>query len=158
MIHICTLKTGFYIQKGNPKKIKSELDLCRPDIRFLNREKGNGLRIYLDQLLSEQKTDRSFNPDSRDESLSHMSSANAVASGLYDISMGDLSHLTSYPQLDFIPFKDASMDLVIIKSSLEQPTFSAILETINSREFKDSLLHFNGYENRHTGDIRFTAP
>ena len=88
----------------------------------------------------------------------HMSSANAVASGLCDISMGDLSHLTAYPQLDFIPFNDASMDLVIVKASLEEPAYSAILETINSREFKDSLLHFNGYETMHTGDIHFTTP
>lgn len=55
IIHICTLKAGFYVQKGNPKKINSLTDLCRPDIRFLNREKGNGLRIYLDRLLAEQK-------------------------------------------------------------------------------------------------------
>ncbi|MDK2967211.1 helix-turn-helix transcriptional regulator [Lacrimispora sp.] len=158
VIHLCTLKTGFYVQKGNPKKIKNVTDLCRPDIVFLNREKGNGLRMSLDRLLAEQKTDRSFNPDSRDESLSHMSSANAVASGLCDISMGDLSHLTAYPQLDFIPFNDASMDLVIVKASLEEPAFSAILETINSREFKDSLLHFNGYETMHTGDLLFTTP
>lgn len=87
-----------------------------------------------------------------------MSSANTVASGLADVSMGDLSHLTAYPQLDFIPLKDASMDLVILKSAMEQPYLTSILETINSKEFKDSLLHFNGYETLHAGDIRFTMP
>ncbi|GLB28755.1 DNA-binding domain, excisionase family protein [Lacrimispora amygdalina] len=158
VIHICTLKTGFFVQKGNPKKINSLKDLCRSDIRFLNREKGNGLRIYLDRLLTEQKTDRSFIPGYSDESLSHMSSANTVASGLADVSMGDFSHLAAYPQLEFIPLTEASMDLVILKSAMEQTCFASILETINSREFKDSLLHFNGYETFHTGEVQFTVP
>jgi len=158
VIHICTLKTGFYINKGTPDQFSSLTDLCRPDIKFLNREKGNGLRIYLDQALTEKKIDKSLIKGYGDESLSHMSAANAVACGFADVSMGDLSHLAAYPQLDFIPFKHASMDLVLLKSAMEQPAFTAILETIRSREFKDSLLHFNGYETIHTGDIGFTTP
>ncbi|MDF2888269.1 MAG: binding domain protein excisionase family [Lacrimispora sp.] len=157
VIHICTLKAGFYIQKGNPQGLNSLKDLCRPDIKFLNREKGNGLRIYLDELLTKEKIDRSFIKGYRGESLSHMSSANAVASGLADVSMGDLSHLAAYPQLDFIALNKASLDLVILKSEMEQPSFTALLETISSREFKDSLLHFNGYETIYTGDICFTS-
>ncbi len=158
VIHICTLKTGFYVKEGNPDHICSPKDLCRPEIKFLNREKGNGLRIYLDRILTEKKIDRSLINGYGDESLSHMSSANAVASGLSNVSMGDLSHLAAYPHMDFIPLKDASMDLVILKSAMEQPAFRALLETIRSREFKDSLLHFNGYETIHTGDVSFTTP
>lgn len=155
IIHICTLKTGFYIRKG--LKFNTLKDLCRPDIKFMNREKGNGLRIWLDHLLTEQKIDKSFIMGYHNESLSHMSAANAVASQSVNVSMGDLSHLAAYPQLDFIPFSDASMDLVIPKSFLDQPSFVPIKNTINSREFKESLLHFNGYDTTHTGDIFFTG-
>lgn len=155
IIHICTLKTGFYIQRG--LNFNSLNDLCRPDIKFMNREKGNGLRIWLDHLLTEQKIDKSFIMGYQNESLSHMSAANAVASQNVNISMGDLSHLAAYPQLDFMPFSDASMDLVVPKSFLDQPTFVPIEKTIRSREFKESLQHFNGYETTHTGDIFLTG-
>ncbi|WP_312429586.1 helix-turn-helix transcriptional regulator [Lacrimispora sp.] len=155
IIHICSLQTGFYIRKGNPKDIHTLKDLCRPDIRFMNREKGNGYRIYLDSGLSAQSIEKTAIPGYQKECLSHMSAANAVASGAADAGIGDISHLAAYPQLDYIPLSSASMDLVFPIEVLNHPSFQRIADTISSKEFKNSLLPFKGYEISKTGNCTF---
>ena len=36
---------------GNPKNIRDWSDLTRPDVSFVNREKGCGIRVLLDEKL-----------------------------------------------------------------------------------------------------------
>lgn len=155
ILHICSPQAGLYIRKGNPKSIHTLKDLCRPDIRFINREKGNGYRIYMDSSLSAQHMEKAAIPGYQKECLSHMSAANAVASGTADAGIGDISHLAAYPQLDFIPLSSVSMDLVFSKEALNHPTFQRIAETVSSHEFKNSLLPFKGYEISKTGNCTF---
>lgn len=155
ILHICRLQAGFYIKKGNPKNIRSVKDLCRPDIRFLNRENGSGYRIFLDSLFIEENIEKETVNGYTNECLSHMSAANAVAAGTADVSIGDLSHLSSYPQLEAIPLSTASMNLVILKSFISHPAFQIIANTLDSTEFKNGLLHFDGYDINQTGKIWF---
>ena len=86
-----------------------------------------------------------------------MSAANAVASGNADAGIGDVSNLAAYPQLDFIPLSAASMDLVFSKAALEHPAFQSIRHTVNSQEFKNSLLPFNGYDIEVTGNCTLVS-
>ncbi len=155
VLHICNLQAGLYIRKGNPKGIHTLKDLCRPDIRFINREKGNGYRIYMDSSLSTQNMEKTAIHGYQKECLSHMSAANAVASGSADAGIGDISHLAAYPQLDYIPLSSASMDLVFSKEALNHPVFQSIADTVNSQEFKNSLLPLKGYEISKTGNCAF---
>ncbi len=155
VLHICSLLAGFYIRKGNPKGLHTVKDLCRPDIRFINREKGNGYRIYMDSILSSHNIEKAGIPGYQTECLSHMSAANAVASRTADAGIGDISHLAAYPQLDFIPLSAVSMDLVFSKEVLNHRAFQSIADTVNSQEFKNSLLPFKGYEIGKTGKCTF---
>ncbi len=155
VLHICSLQAGLYVKKGNPKSLHTIKDLCRPDVRFINREKGNGYRIYMDSILSDQKIEKAFISGYSKECLSHMSAANAVASGDADAGMGDISHLAAYPQLDFIPLSAVSMDLVFSKGAMDHPAFQSIAHTVNSPEFKNSLLPFKSYQVDKTGNCTF---
>jgi putative molybdopterin biosynthesis protein len=151
VLSVCRLSCGLYVKKGNPMKIYSIKDLLRPDVRFLNREMGSGYRMFLDSYLLENKLSTKAVTGYQKECLSHMSAANAVASDAADVSIGDISLLISYPQLEAIPLAFLSMDLVFLKSDLNLPAFQLIFEVINSREFKNSLLPFNGYDTQDTG-------
>ncbi|HET7375990.1 MAG TPA: substrate-binding domain-containing protein, partial [Anaerolineae bacterium] len=48
---------GLMVAKGNPKNISSLSDLARPDVRFVNRQRGAGTRVLLDFRLGELKID-----------------------------------------------------------------------------------------------------
>ena len=155
VLHICSLQAGLYVKKGNPKNLYTLKDLCRPDVRFINREKGNGYRIYMDSSLLGQKIEKGSISGYNKECLSHMSAANAVASGDADAGIGDISHLAAYPQLDFIPLSAVSMDLVFSKEVMGHPAFQSITRTVNSPEFKNGLLPFKSYQVDKTGNCTF---
>lgn len=151
ILSISQLSCGLYVKKGNPRNIHSIKDLLRPDIRFLNREPGSGYRIFLDSCFMENKLQKEAPSGYQKECLSHMSAANAVASDAADVSLGDISQLMSYPQLESVPLANFSLDLVLFKSNLSNSAVSLILEAVNSRDFKNSLLSFHGYNTRDTG-------
>jgi putative molybdopterin biosynthesis protein len=153
VLSVCDLSWGFYVKKGNPLNFRSIHDLIRPEIRFLNRELGSGLRMCLDSALLNEKINKSAIRGYENDCLSHMSAANAVASDAADISIGDISLLASYPQLESIPFAHASLNFVFLKSDLDHPGFQSIYHGVNSEDFKNGLLHFEGYDIKNTGSL-----
>ena len=42
IINLVYRMKGFYVAPGNPKQISRWTDLCRNDVRFVNRERGSG--------------------------------------------------------------------------------------------------------------------
>ena len=51
IVHLAYRIQGLMFAAGNPKRIKGLEDLRRPDITLINRQKGSGTRILLDQEL-----------------------------------------------------------------------------------------------------------
>ncbi|MBS5956581.1 MAG: helix-turn-helix transcriptional regulator [Clostridiales bacterium] len=153
VLSVCSFLCGFYVKKGNPLHILTLDDLTRPEVRFLNRELGSGLRMYLDSSLLEKKIPKNVINGYDKDCLSNMSAAHGVASGAADISIGDISLLSSYPQLESIPFAHGFLDLVFLKSDLDLPALKSILNAVHSEEFKSCLLHFKGYDTKTTGKM-----
>ena len=60
---------GLIVHPGNPLQIQHLEDLLQPDLRFINRELGSGIRIWLDQALKERgiaaQPDPGLRPGSR---------------------------------------------------------------------------------------------
>ena len=53
VVHLADRIQGLMVAKGNPKHILSLEDLKRPDVTFVNRQKGSGTRVWLDYKLRE---------------------------------------------------------------------------------------------------------
>lgn len=51
IINLAYRNVGFYVTKGNPYKINKWKDLTKSNISMINREKGSGIRILLDEKL-----------------------------------------------------------------------------------------------------------
>ncbi len=52
IIRLVLRKQGFIVQKSNPKSILHLLNLTKPNVQFINRQKSAGTRILLDELLN----------------------------------------------------------------------------------------------------------
>ena len=50
VFHLLKRWQGFYVKEGNPKNIQKFEDLLREDVRMINREKGSGIRIFIDEM------------------------------------------------------------------------------------------------------------
>jgi putative molybdopterin biosynthesis protein len=153
VINLASRQQGFYVAKGNPKGIKGWEDLKRKDITIINREKGSGTRVLLDEHL------RKLNIPSGDiagydrESTSHLAIASIVAQGEADIGMGNEKASLQVNGIDFIPLQMERYDLVIKKEDMEKDPFQAALEIINSSEFKKEIEGIGGYDLTDTGKI-----
>jgi len=153
IIHLATRLQGFYVVKGNPKGIKGWEDLKRKDISIINRERGSGTRVLLDEHLKKLGIQSNSIKGYQRESTSHLAIASTVARGGADIGIGNEKSGLQVKGIDFIPLQTERLDLVIKKEDIEKAPFQAILEILNSQEFKMELEGIGGYDLEHIGEI-----
>lgn len=153
IIHLACRNQGFYVAKGNPKNIRSWEDLTRQDIILINREKGSGARILLDEQLRKLGIYNHGVIGYNREEFSHLSVASAVARGEADIGVGNEKAALQVQGIDFIPLQKERYELVIKKENLNNPVFQAMLEVLCSKEFKIELQGIGGYDLTETGNI-----
>ncbi|MDR2300910.1 MAG: helix-turn-helix transcriptional regulator [Deltaproteobacteria bacterium] len=153
LIHLTVRVQGFYVQSGNPKNIKSWNDLRRRDLTIVNREKGAGSRVLLDEhlRLMDLKT-RDISGYQREE-LSHLSVAGAVGRGEADLGVGDLKAASQVEGVDFLALQNEQYDLVIKKEDLTLPIVVDILKVLRSKEFKAQFEYMRGYDVKAMGSV-----
>ena len=144
---------GFYVPKGNPKRIQDWVDLCKPGIRFVNRECGSGARVLLDEKLRINNIDRDRINGYAEEEMSHLAVASRVARGESDVGLGIEKAAMQIKELDFIPLQKERYDLILRREDAEKPTFKALLAALRSPAFRNELRGMGGYDLTHTGEI-----
>lgn len=143
---------GMIIPKGNPKNIQGIADLVRPDISFVNRQRGSGTRVLLDYMLKTAELDANQILGYSREMNTHMMVASAVQSGSCDVGIGVLS-AANMMELDFIPIGDEAYDFVTLKENLGDSRVQIFIKVLQSQEFKDALKRLGGYELEQPGEI-----
>ncbi|BCV23552.1 molybdopterin biosynthesis protein [Gelria sp. Kuro-4] len=156
-VYLITLvyrEQGLLVPPGNPKEIRTLADLTRPDVTFINRQKGAGTRVLLDRALKEEGIDPQKIQGYQREEYTHTAVAAAVKSGAADVGLGVLSAARAL-ELDFIPWRAERYDLAIPAVYLDHPGVRAVLSIIQSPEFKEQVTALGGYDLRDTGKIQW---
>ncbi|HZK55755.1 MAG TPA: helix-turn-helix transcriptional regulator [Desulfosporosinus sp.] len=144
---------GFYVAKGNPKKIFTWADLARPELRFVNRERGSGARVLLDEKLRvEEITHQSVN-GYRNEEMSHTAVASKIARGEADVGLGIEKAAQQVNNIDFVPLQIERYDLVIRKEDVHKPYFQGLMAILKSVAFRNEVLGIGGYDVTSMGEI-----
>lgn len=153
IINLMCRMQGFYVAKGNPKNIKTWEDLKRSDISIINRERGSGTRILLDEHIRLLGIDpHSIEGYSR-ECFSHLAVASTIARGGADVALGSEKMGLQVKNIDFIPLQKERYELVIKKEDMSKPFFKTLMDIINSNNFKMELEGLSGYDLSETGKI-----
>ena len=143
---------GLIIPKGNPKNVTTLTDLVRPDVNFVNRQRGSGTRVLLDNQLKELNIpNENINGYHREE-FSHLSVAATVQGGNADVGLGILSAATAL-DLDFIPVMDEHYDLIIPDEYYQSNLLLPMINLINSPDFRESVDALGGYDTRDMGKV-----
>lgn len=153
IINLAYRYQGFYVASGNPKNINLWEDLTNPSIKFINREKGSGTRILLDQKLNLLNIDPSSINGYNNEENSHLSIASTVSRGHADVGLGNEKASLQVNKIDFLPLQKEQYDLIIKKEDLKKPIYKEILNIIKSDEFKSDLEGIGGYDLTDLGKI-----
>lgn len=153
IINLVYRTEGFYVHKGNPKQILDWADLCRQEVRFVNRECGSGARVLLDEKLRINNIDRDRINGYAEEEMSHLAVASRVARGEADVGLGIEKASLQVKELDFVPLQKERYDLIIRREDAEKPIFRALLTALRSQAFHNELRGMGGYDLSRTGEI-----
>ena len=153
IIHLANRMQGIYVVKGNPKGIKGLEDLRQSGITMVNREKGSGTRILLDEHLRKLGINANSIAGYERECFSHLAVASTVARGEADFAIGNEKASQQVKGIAFIPLQPESYELVIKKEDINKPHFQAVLQIIRSMEFKLELEGIGGYDLNDLGKI-----
>ena len=152
LINLTWRQQGLMVAPGNPKNIRGVADLIRPEVRFINRQRGAGTRLLLDYLLEEQGLDAGAVPGYDREEFTHMAVAVNVFSGTADVGLGIMAAARALG-LGFIPLLPERYDLVVPESTFQDVRFQTLLEVIRSAEFQAAAAALGGYDLKDCGRI-----
>ena len=153
VIRLVKRMVGFYVEKGNPQNIKGWNDLYRNDIRLINRERGCGVRVLLDEKFRlKGESPRSLHGYD-DVVTSHLETASAVSRGKADFALGNEKTALQVGGIDFIPLQTECYDMAMLKENADKPPYSTIIEIIQSPGFKDEVQGLGGYDVSELGKI-----
>ncbi|MBN2548949.1 MAG: molybdopterin biosynthesis protein [Anaerolineales bacterium] len=143
---------GLLVKRGNPRGIHSWQDLARPELTFVNRQRGAGTRVLLDyhlcQLGIAPEAIRGYNQ----EEFTHLAVAAAVASNRADCGLG-IAAAAQALDLDFLPLFQEHYELVIPAEFYHDRLLEPLLETLGEAAFRRAVVGLPGYDVERMGDL-----
>jgi len=154
IVHLAYRIQGLMFARGNPKNIKGIADLKRPDVTFINRQKGAGTRVLLDIHLRQLGINPRDIKGYEKEMDTHVAVGLAVAHGEADAALGIEAAARSC-NIDFIPLFRERYDLIIPMSDYRSALLAPLLRAVISEEFKAVVDKAGGYDVSQTGATSF---
>jgi putative molybdopterin biosynthesis protein len=144
LIHMYHREEGLLVQPGNPKQIQGLEDLAQPGVSMINRERGSGIRVWLDYQLSRLGIPTTHLKGFQDEVSSHLEVARAVYEGRADVGLG--LHISARVfGLEFISLFEEPYDLVFSQETLADSRLSPFFNQLTSGEFRRAVEKIGGY-------------
>jgi putative molybdopterin biosynthesis protein len=141
---------GLLVAPGNPAGITGIEDLVRPDVRYVNRQRGAGTRVLLDHELSRLGLDPAQVSGYSREEHTHLAVAAAIAAGRADTGMGILAAARAFG-LDFVPVAQEPYDLVLRAEFVADDLLAPLWNLLARPDFRASVEKLGGYSCRETG-------
>lgn len=156
VLHLLKRKQGFYVKKGNPKRIQSFEDLKRADVTIVNREPGSGVRVLVDEKLRQAGISTQEVNGYQKVVNSHLEAAATVNRGEADVAVGSEKHSLSVPGIDFIFIQEESYDMVIRKEDFTKKPYQKMIEIVRSPEYQKEVAGLGSYNVENMGKIIYS--
>ncbi len=152
VINLVQRVQGWITAGGNPYNLESLADITKKEIRFINRQKGSGTRLRLDQYLLKNGIASSQIKGYEEEENTHLGVAVRIANGQANAGIG-IEAAADKMGLDFIPLFTERYDLVVRQETAVKPQWSKVLSVINSPAFIRAINQLKGYDSSLTGKV-----
>ncbi len=153
LLTLCRREQGLMTAPGNPLGIQRLEDLAEKGARFVNRGRGSGTRLWLDQALRRLgiSADRIVGYD--DEVATHTEVAARVAEGEADCGLG-IKAAAAARGLGFVSLFHERFDLVMRAQRWDAPETKSVAEMIASDAFQERILGLGGYDLSEAGRVQ----
>jgi putative molybdopterin biosynthesis protein len=150
LIRLAHRDQGLIVAPGNPLGLGGIEDLIRPGLRYVNRQRGAGTRVLLDHELARHGIDPAAVHGYEREEHTHLAVAAAVAADRADCGLGVLAAARAF-ELDFVPVAREPYDLVLERSTVEEPLLEPLWELLAAPDFRAAVDELGGYETTEMG-------
>lgn len=150
VVNLTRWRQGFVLPPGNPRQIRSTLDLLRPDLRVALREPGAGAHDLLHRLLSTEGAH-----DARLEgplATGHVEVAHLVRCGAADVGIA-IESVALTAGLSFVPLSEERFDLVVPAELADGAPVARLIDVLDDREFRAEVDHLPGYDTEMSGHV-----
>jgi putative molybdopterin biosynthesis protein len=141
---------GLLVAPGNPLGLTGIADLTRPDLRYVNRQRGAGTRVLLDHELGRLGIDPATISGYSREEHTHLGVAAAVAAGRADTGLGIHAAARAFG-LDFVPVTREPYDLVLRATGLDDEVLAPLWTLLEHADFRAEVEKLGGYSCAETG-------
>jgi len=152
IIRFAAREQGLIIARGNPKHIRTAADLKRRGVHFVNRQRGSGTRLLIDQLLRDARIQPSQVDGYLEEEFTHVAVAANVAAGHADAGVGVRAAAARFG-LEFIPLRGERYWLAVREKQLTEPRVQRLLASLRGETLARLAKRLTGYDTSGAGDV-----
>ncbi|MBD8497344.1 substrate-binding domain-containing protein [Paenibacillus arenosi] len=157
VVNLLSRSAGMFVQQGNPLHLNSWADLNQTGVRIVNREKGSGARVLLDEQLRLHGIQASQLTGYDTEATNHIGVASKVASGEANVGVGIEKAASIVSHVDFIPLIQERYDLVLMKKAENLHWIESVIAILQSETFQNELRSIGGYDLSLTGQVLYES-
>ena len=154
IINFCRREQGLLVEKGNPKNIRAVADLNQAGIKIINRPLGTGTRLLLDEELTKAGIGGNEIEGYTREVSRHLDLGLEILSGRAQAGPC-IRAVAELLDLDFVPIKWESFDLLILKDRFFDKGVQQFLGFLNEPSFKKLGDDLAGYDLSFSGKMLF---
>jgi putative molybdopterin biosynthesis protein len=150
LIGFARRRQGLIVPAGNPLAITALDDLRR--LRFVNRQRGSGTRVVLDELLAQARIAPGAIDGYERVERSQQAAAEAVASKRADAAFGSaaVAHALG---LDFVALAEERYMLATLAAHLKHPHVATLLAALQTPQWHAELDALRGHAAEHCGEV-----
>lgn len=152
LVTLAGREQGLVVRRGNPKSVHDLKDLTRPDVQFINRQRGSGTRVLLDYHLNQLNLSADQIHGYYQEEYTHLGVAAAVASGRATCGLV-IAAAAQALDLDFIPLFQERYDLVFPQEYANSQLLTPLFDLLAAPRFRAAISKLAGYDTTQTGNV-----
>ena len=139
---------------NNPRGIRTFANLADEGVKFINRQKGSGTRVLIDHHLQQLGILGTKINGYENEVFTHFEVGLSIVSKEADVGIAT-SAIARLLGLGFVPITQESFDMIMDKSVFFQKGVQALIEILNSVEFKTRVAGLGNYNFDKSGRILY---
>lgn len=152
VVNLFHRELGLVMAPRNPFGIRGIEDLNQQGVRLVNRQKGSGTRLLLDDHLNRLKIPSGSLPGYEQEVYTHFEVGLSILAGEADAGLATVA-VAEFLGLPFIPLALENFDMILDQRIYFHKGVQAFIETLNSKSFRKRVERIEGYDFTDSGKI-----
>ena len=152
VVNLFYRQIGFLTPKSKSNRFRGWESLTQKDLRFINRQRGSGVRILLDYELKNREISCENIVGYDLEVYTHFEVGLSLISGEADVGIASAA-VAKILDLNFQPIVSERFDMILDKNTFFQPAIQAFIETLQSEQFKSRVAKIGNYSFKDAGRI-----